>query len=57
MILIFRKLGRFTLNSRAAYSLSNIVNNGKPPPLPRFDPVSHGLNADFVLTNFTKMKG
>ena len=50
-------MGRSTLIQRVAYSLSSKVNNGKPPPLPRFDPVSHGLSADFVLTNFTKMKG
>jgi len=23
----------------------------------KFDPVAHGLPADFVLTNFTKLKG
>jgi len=32
-------------------------SNGKPKPLKPFDPVSYGLSKDFVLTNFTKMKG
>lgn len=33
------------------------VSTGRPPVLPRFDPVVHGLAPDFVLTKFTKMKG
>lgn len=32
-------------------------SNGKPQKLKPFDPVEHGLPADFVLTNYTKMKG
>jgi hypothetical protein len=31
--------------------------NGKPRAMKPFDPVEHGLKNDFVLTNFTKMKG
>ena len=33
------------------------ISNGKPPSMKPFNPVEHGLNQDFVLTNFTKMKG
>lgn len=32
-------------------------SNGKPQKMKIFDPVEHGLPADFVLTNYTKMKG
>lgn len=32
-------------------------SNGKPQQMKPFDPVEHGLPADFVLTNYTKMKG
>ena len=32
-------------------------SNGKPPSMKPFNPVEHGLSEDFVLTNFTKMKG
>lgn len=32
-------------------------SNGKPHNIKPFDPVDHGLPADFVLTNYTKMKG
>ena len=42
--------------SRALFSTS-LPSNGKPPALAPFDPTQHGLDANFVLTNFTKMKG
>jgi hypothetical protein len=45
------------LASRLGYSFSTYPPNGKPPPMPIFDPVDHGLRSDFILTNFTKMKG
>jgi hypothetical protein len=33
------------------------ILNGKPPILPPFNPIEHGLSKDFILTNFTKLKG
>jgi len=33
------------------------VKNGRPPMMTPFNPVEHGLSSDFILTNFTKMKG
>jgi len=33
------------------------LDNGQPPDLPPFKPEDHGLRPDFILTNFTKMKG
>lgn len=33
------------------------ISNGRPPEMPPFNPVEHGLSQDFILTNFTKMKG
>ena len=55
-------LGLASLGSRGWGSLRQAFStvlpaNGKPPSLPRFKPEEHGLRADFVLTNFTKMKG
>ena len=41
---------------RAGFS-SMLPRNGKPPARKPFDPVEHGLDSNFVLTNFTKMKG
>jgi hypothetical protein len=43
--------------SRLRYSFGSFPSNGKPPPVPRFDPADHGLRSDYILTNFTKMKG
>lgn len=37
--------------------IAQYKSNGKPQKMKPFDPVSHGLPADFVLTNYTKMKG
>lgn len=36
-----------------AYSKSN----GQPGQVRPFNPTEHGLPADFILTNYTKMKG
>jgi len=33
------------------------VKNGRPPMMTPFNPVEHGLSSEFILTNFTKMKG
>ena len=41
---------------RALFS-TGLPSNGKPPALAPFDPTQHGLDGNFVLTNFTKMKG
>jgi hypothetical protein len=41
---------------RALFSTTPF-QNGKPPAMKRFDPLDYGLTSDFVLTNFTKMKG
>lgn len=56
--MIHRRLaGRMlVVPSRAFYSQA-FQSNGKPPPMKPFEPVEHGLEANFVLTNFTKMKG
>jgi len=35
----------------------NGLTSGKPPPVKPFVPAEHGLREDFVLTNYTKMKG
>lgn len=52
-----RLLGRRSVVlSKASYS-QGFPSNGKPPPMKPFEPVEHGLDANFVLTNFTKMKG
>ena len=40
-----------------AYFSTSLPANGKPPSVPPFDPIQHGLDANFILTNFTKMKG
>lgn len=45
------------LCSQLGYSFSAYPSNGKPPPTRPFDPVEHGLRSDYILTNFTKMKG
>lgn len=48
----------FVLNQtlRRLFSTSG-TNNGKPKPMKPFEPLEYGLSKDFVLTNFTKMKG
>ena len=57
MMIHRRFLGRgMNVLSRAFFS-EGLPRNGKPPAMKPFDPVEHGLEADFVLTNFTKMKG
>ncbi len=33
------------------------LDNGRPPVMAPFNPEDHGLSKDFILTNFTKMKG
>lgn len=33
------------------------LDNGQPPNIPPFKPEDHGLSSDFIMTNFTKMKG
>jgi hypothetical protein len=33
------------------------LDNGQPPNLPPFKPEDHGISPDFIMTNFTKMKG
>ena len=40
----------------AGFSFS-VAGNGKPAQMKPFVPTEHGLSADFILTNFTKMKG
>ena len=47
-----RGLGRF-----GARLSTSLPANGKPPPRAPFEPTQHGLDGNFVLTNFTKMKG
>jgi hypothetical protein len=43
---------------RIVYPFSTgVSSNGKPPKMAPFNPLDHGLNASFILTNFTKMKG
>lgn len=37
--------------------LKQFFSHGKPPKKEPFDPVKYGLSSDFVMTNFTKMKG
>lgn len=39
------------------YFSSSKIKNGRPPIMPHFNPLDHGLSSDFILTNFTKMKG
>lgn len=51
MFLIFKKHNIMLANLR--YYLTN----GKPPKIKPFVPEDHGLSTDFVLTNYTKMKG
>lgn len=41
----------------AAFFSDSYPSNGKPPQMKPFNPVEHGLKPDFVLTNYTKMKG
>ena len=36
---------------------TSATNNGKPKLMKPFQPLDYGLSKDFVLTNFTKMKG
>ena len=36
---------------------STITTNGRPAQRKPWNPVDHGLSADFVLTNFTELKG
>ncbi len=49
----FRSIIRSGLNKFS----SNKIDNGRPIELAPFKPEDHGLSSDFVLTNFTKMKG
>ena len=44
-----------TYQLRSPFSIYPL--NGKPPKMKPFNPLDHGLSADFILTNFTKMKG
>lgn len=37
--------------------LKQFISHGKPPQMKPFDPLKYGLTSDFVMTNFTKMKG
>lgn len=39
------------------FSLVQFQSNGKPKPMKPFNPLDHGLPKDFILTNYTKMKG
>ena len=55
--MILRNYPRRLLCQLAASFSDNYPKNGKPPPMKPFDPVEHGLSPNFVLTNFTKMKG
>ena len=43
-----RKLGRDIVASRFSHSMAT---------RPKFNPVEHGLDKEFRLTDFTKMKG
>lgn len=45
------------LASKLKYGFSEFPSNGSPPAMRPFRPEEHGLSSDFVLTNFTKMKG
>ena len=49
----FKSIIQFGLNKFS----SNKVDNGRPPNQIPFKPEDHGLSHDFILTNFTKMKG
>lgn len=40
-----------------ANTLRHELSNGKPPNIKPFVPSEYGLPSDFVLTNYTKMKG
>lgn len=42
---------------RLANTLVHQKSNGKPENMKPFVPTEYGLSADFVLTNYTKMKG
>ena len=56
--MIYRRLlGRRLVVTHKAFFSQGFPSNGKPPPMKPFEPVEHGLDANFVLTNFTKMKG
>ncbi len=37
--------------------LFSSMKNGRPVNCQPFNPVEHGLSEEFILTNFTKMKG
>ena len=50
-------LNRGLISKGTASFSTSLPANGKPPPVAPFDPVKHGLDANFILTNFTKMKG
>lgn len=43
--------------NRLVLPLVHYKSNGKPQNYKPFNPVEHGLPSDFVLTNYTKMKG
>lgn len=57
IFMIQRHLLRRTLLSTPQAFFSEYPTNGEPPRMKPFDPVEHGLKADFVMTNYTKMKG
>lgn len=42
---------------RLVFSVVQSKSNGKPKNMKPFDPLDHGLPKDFILTNYTKMKG
>ena len=48
------KAGRF---QSLVLSAVRTFSKGKPPKMNPFSPQDHGLPHDFVLTNYTKMKG
>ena len=37
--------------------LKQFFSHGKPPNQEPFNPSQYGLSSDFIMTNFTKMKG
>ena len=50
-------IGPKSLVKSLAQTLVQYKSNGKPENLKPFNPLDHGLSSDFVLTNYTKMKG
>lgn len=45
------------LTGKLKHGFSEFPTNGSPPAMGPFRPEEHGLSSDFILTNFTKMKG